>query len=152
MENVWFLFVFLCFYYTNVCIIRIRAHICMWCVQSLFFFLYVYRRRIKKSKEVRKLAMRIDGDPVMRVSYRRWDRQLQKKKRNLGHFLLFFLFSVSFFTRFFPIRFFFKETTRVGTACECRSIDFRPLWFYQAWRNKKLTSRNSDTKILLSQY
>lgn len=58
---------------------RIRAHICMWSAQSLFFFLYVYRRRIKKSKEVGKLAMRIDDDPVMRVSYRRWDRQLQKK-------------------------------------------------------------------------
>jgi hypothetical protein len=91
-----------------------------------FFLSLCIQTPYKKSKEVGKLAMRIDDDPVMRVSYRRWDRQLQKKKRNLGHFL-FFLFSVSFFTRFFPIRFFFKETTRVGTACEFRSIDFRPL-------------------------
>lgn len=45
--------------------------------------------------------MRIDDDPVMRVSYRRWDRQLQKKKRNLGHFLFFFNFLSLFLPDFF---------------------------------------------------
>ena len=49
-----------CMYYVFV-----RTFVCD--ARSLFFFLYVCRRRIKNSKEVGKLAMRIDDDPVMRV-------------------------------------------------------------------------------------